>query len=56
VADLRYPVFVQPCRSVWLVVWNAPTLAARRRGETPPDPAHPTALYPQDYWRYMQVK
>jgi 4-amino-4-deoxy-L-arabinose transferase-like glycosyltransferase len=53
-ADLRYPVFVQPFRSVWLVVWNAPTLAALRRGEKPPEPAHPTALYPQDYWRYQQ--
>jgi len=52
-ADLRYPVFVQPFRSVWLVVWNAPTLAALRRGEKPPEPAQPTALYPQDYWRYQ---
>jgi hypothetical protein len=53
--DLRYPVFVQPFRSVWLVVWDARTLAALRRGEKPPEPPHPTALYPQDYWRYTQV-
>jgi hypothetical protein len=55
-ADLRYPVFVQPFRSVWLVVWNAQTLAALRRGEKPPEPSRPTALYPQDYWRYTQVR
>ena len=53
-ADLRYAVFVQPFRSVWLVVWNAPTLAALRRGEKPPEPAQPTAIYPDDYWRYTK--
>jgi len=51
--DLRYPVFVQPFRSVWLVVWNAQTLASLRRGDKPPEPAQPTALYPDDYWRYQ---
>lgn len=53
--DLRYALFVQPFRSVWLVVWDAPTLAALRRGDKPPEPLHPTELYPDDYWRYAQV-
>ncbi|HJU25810.1 MAG TPA: glycosyltransferase family 39 protein [Rhodanobacteraceae bacterium] len=55
-ADLRYAVFVQPFRSVWLVVWKARTLAALRRGEKPPEPAQPTALYPDDYWRYARFR
>ncbi|MBS0431009.1 MAG: glycosyltransferase family 39 protein [Proteobacteria bacterium] len=54
-ADLRYAVFVQPFRSVWLVVWDAPTLAALRRGETPPVPSHPPMLYPAGYWRYAKI-
>ena len=53
--DLRYAVFVQPFRSVWLVVWNAQTLATLRRGGKPPEPAQPTALYPEGYWRYAQL-
>ncbi|MGH8211687.1 MAG: ArnT family glycosyltransferase [Rhodanobacteraceae bacterium] len=54
--DLRYAVFVQPFRSVWLVVWSAPTLAALRRGGKPREPARPTAVYPDDYWRYTQFQ
>ncbi|HWG10684.1 MAG TPA: glycosyl transferase [Rhodanobacteraceae bacterium] len=54
--DLRYAVFVQPFRSVWLVVWDAPTLAALRRGEQPSAPARPPTLYPQGYWRYAQAR
>jgi len=55
-AALRYAMFVQPFRSVWLVVWNAQTLAALRRGDKPPEPAQPTVMYPDDYWRYSQSK
>lgn len=54
--DQRYAVFVQPFRSVWLVVWDAPTLAALRRGEQPRAPMRSPVLYPQGYWRYAQAR
>lgn len=55
-SDLRYAIFVQPFRSVWLVVWSAPTIAALQRGEKPPEPQQPTALYPEGYWRHPQLQ
>ncbi|MEO7149027.1 MAG: glycosyltransferase family 39 protein [Rhodanobacteraceae bacterium] len=54
-ADLRYALYAQPFRSVWLVVWDAPILVALRRGEKPPEPRHPTELYPYGYWRFAEV-
>jgi 4-amino-4-deoxy-L-arabinose transferase-like glycosyltransferase len=54
--DLRYARLVQPYRGVWLVLWNAPTLAMLRRGQQPPEPATPTVLLPTPgYWRYARV-
>ena len=54
--DLRYARLVQPYRGVWLVIWNAPTLAALRRGQQPPEPVAPTVLLPAPgYWRYGNV-
>ena len=54
--DLRYARLVQPYRGVWLVIWNAPTLAALRRGQQPPEPVTPTVLLPAPgYWRYGNV-
>ncbi|MGH8116672.1 MAG: ArnT family glycosyltransferase [Rhodanobacteraceae bacterium] len=53
-ADLRYARLVQPYRGVWLVIWNAPTLAMLRRGQQPPEPPAPTVLLPApNYWRYV---
>lgn len=55
--DLRYAILVQPFRGDWLVLWNASTLAALRRGRTPPEPAQPTRRLPSpDYWRYRRVQ
>jgi hypothetical protein len=51
-ADMRYAMLVQPFRSGWVVVWKAPVLAALRAGRTPEEPAQPTLLYPEGYWRY----
>ena len=55
-ADLRYARYVQPFRSVWLIVWDAPTLAALRRGDTPPEPDRATELAPPGYWRYGAIR
>lgn len=54
-ADLRYARLIQPFRSRWLLLWDAPVLGALREGATPPEPAHPTTLVPPDYWRYRQI-
>ncbi|HEX7370052.1 MAG TPA: glycosyltransferase family 39 protein [Rhodanobacteraceae bacterium] len=55
--DLRYARLVQPYRGVWMVIWNAPTLAALRRGQQPPEPSAATELLPSpDYWRYGSIK
>jgi 4-amino-4-deoxy-L-arabinose transferase-like glycosyltransferase len=55
-ADLRYAALVQPYRGAWLVIWNATTLAALRRDQTPPEPRTPTVLLPgPDYWRYARI-
>jgi 4-amino-4-deoxy-L-arabinose transferase-like glycosyltransferase len=54
--DLRHARLIQPFRSRWLLLWDAPVLAALRAGATPPDSAHPTTLAPPDYWRYRQVE
>ena len=54
--DLRYARLVQPYRGVWMVIWNAPTLAMLRRGQQPPEPVLPTLLLPAPgYWRYALV-
>jgi 4-amino-4-deoxy-L-arabinose transferase-like glycosyltransferase len=54
--DLRYARLVQPYRGVWLVIWNASTLATLRRGQQPPEPPAPTVLLPApNYWRYANV-
>jgi hypothetical protein len=56
-ADLRYARLVQPYRGVWLVIWDATTLATLRRGQQPPEPRAPTVLIPgSDYWRYQSVR
>lgn len=55
-ADMRYAMLVQPFRSSWVVVWRAPVLAALRAGHTPDEPALPTQLVPQGYWRYQDVR
>jgi 4-amino-4-deoxy-L-arabinose transferase-like glycosyltransferase len=55
--DLRYARLVQPYRGTWLVIWNAATLAALRRGQQPREPAVPTVLLPAPgYWRYSNVQ
>lgn len=54
-ADLRYAELVQPFRSSWLLIEPAETWIQRLRGETPPQPTHPAALYPADYWPYARV-
>jgi hypothetical protein len=39
-----------------MVIWDAPILAALRRGQQPSEPAAPTVLLPApDYWRYLNV-
>ena len=43
---MRYALLVQPFRSSWLEVWPASALAALRSGQTPPEPAQPTRVYP----------
>ena len=43
---LRYALLVQPFRSSWLEVWPAVALADLRSGQTPPEPAQPTRVYP----------
>lgn len=54
--DLRYARLVQPYRGVWMVIWNAPTLAMLRRGQQPPEPVLPALLLPAPgYWRYALV-
>ncbi|WEN16806.1 glycosyltransferase family 39 protein [Rhodanobacter sp. AS-Z3] len=45
---LRYALLVQPFRSSWLEVWPAVALADLRSGQTPPEPAQPTRVYPAD--------
>lgn len=55
--DLRYARLVQPYRGVWMVIWNAPTLAMLRRGQQPPEPSVPAVLLPApSYWRYANVQ
>lgn len=55
-SELRYARLVQPYRGVWMVIWNASTLATLRRGQQPPEPALPTVLLPSPgYWRYANV-
>ena len=55
--DLRYARLVQPYRGVWLVIWDAPTLATLRRGQQPPESFTPTVLLPApSYWRYLGVR
>jgi len=51
-ADLRYGRLIQPFRSRWLTLWDAPALAALHAGTTPAEPVQPAALYPPEYWRY----
>jgi 4-amino-4-deoxy-L-arabinose transferase-like glycosyltransferase len=54
--DLRYARLVQPFRGKWMVIWRAGTLSTLRSGGRPPEPDHPTQLYPSpDYWRYRNV-
>jgi 4-amino-4-deoxy-L-arabinose transferase-like glycosyltransferase len=50
--DLRYALLVQPFRSSWLVIWPAASLEALRAGQTPPEPAQPTQVFPADDNRY----
>jgi len=45
---LRYALLVQPFRSSWLEVWPAGALADLQAGQTPPEPAQPTRVYPSD--------
>jgi 4-amino-4-deoxy-L-arabinose transferase-like glycosyltransferase len=47
----RYARLIQPSRTGWLMIWEAPTLDALQDGRLPPEPRQPTLLYPQDYWR-----
>ncbi len=54
-ADLRYAELVQPFRSSWLLIEPADSWIQRLRGQTPPQPAQPAALYPPDYWPYAKV-
>jgi hypothetical protein len=55
-ADLRSARLVQPYRGSWMVIWDAPILAALRRGQQPPEPGTSTVLLPSSgYWRYAQV-
>ncbi len=54
--DLRYALLVQPSRSTWLMIWNAPTLAALNAGRIAPEPVQPTLLYPADYWRQRNMR
>jgi 4-amino-4-deoxy-L-arabinose transferase-like glycosyltransferase len=55
-ADLRSARLVQPYRGSWMVIWDAPILAALRRGQQPPEPGTSTVLLPSPgYWRYAQV-
>ena len=54
--DLRYAQLVQPYRGVWMVIWNASTLAMLRRGQQPPESTTPTVLLPApNYWRYANI-
>jgi 4-amino-4-deoxy-L-arabinose transferase-like glycosyltransferase len=53
--DLRYARLIQPFRSKWLLLWDAPTLATLMAGATPPEPRRAVTLFPPDYWRYRQV-
>jgi len=53
--DLRYAHLVQPFRSHWLLLWDAPTLAALMAGATPPEPHRAIAMFPPDYWPYRQL-
>ena len=54
-ADLRFAELVQPFRSSWLLIEPAATWIQRLRGQTPPQPAQPAALYPANYWPYAKV-
>ncbi|MBS0160938.1 MAG: glycosyltransferase family 39 protein [Nitrospira sp.] len=54
--DLRYARLVQPYRGVWMVIWDAPTLAMLRRGQQPPVPTATILLPAADYWRYANVR
>ncbi len=51
-SDLHYARLVQPFRSRWLLLWDAPVLAAVQAGVLPPEPRQPTRMVPPDYWRY----
>ena len=51
-ADRRYALLVQPFRSSWLVIWSASSLAQLQAGDTPPEPAQPTLIYPADNRRH----
>lgn len=54
-SDLSYARLIQPFRSRWLTLWDAPTLAALRSGLTPAESGHPVELYPPAYWRYRAL-
>lgn len=47
----RFAKLIQPARTGWLMIWDAPTLQALQAGRLPLEPTQPTLLYPQDYWR-----
>ncbi|WP_291777202.1 glycosyltransferase family 39 protein [Luteibacter sp.] len=47
----RYARLIQPSRTGWLMIWDANTLQSLQTGRVPPEPAQPTLLYPQEYWR-----
>ncbi|MEY2151295.1 ArnT family glycosyltransferase [Rhodanobacter sp. 115] len=54
--DVHYARLVQPYRGVWIVIWDATSLATLRRGQQPPEPHAPTILLPTpNYWRYTQI-
>lgn len=47
----RFARLIQPSRTGWLMIWDAPTLNALQSGRVPAEPAQPTLLFPQEYWR-----
>ncbi|MDY1548895.1 ArnT family glycosyltransferase [Luteibacter sahnii] len=47
----RFARLIQPSRTGWLMIWDAPTLDALKSGRVPDEPAQPTLLFPQEYWR-----
>jgi hypothetical protein len=52
---LRYARLVQPFRSHWMLLWDAPNLAAMIAGTTPTESPHAIAQFPPDYWRYRHL-